>query len=209
MSMNEQSVREYLLQHPDFMQRHPDVLPVAKGKVKDFRDAQLAKMQADNQLLKQRQQQWVNALHDNQHLSSAFWQHAADLARCNSYKQVLAVLEHMLFEELDFPIYALKLMPPSNKRPVPEENRLQAGFKWIETQAWACAHLPKSMNTWLPEAYESHLVLPLLRQGQFLGVWVLASKQVDYFHPEQDTTYLKAFVQVLSATLARIMGVAD
>ena len=28
MSMNEQSVREYLLQHPDFMQRHPDVLPV-------------------------------------------------------------------------------------------------------------------------------------------------------------------------------------
>ena len=65
------------------------------------------------------------------------------------------------------------------------------------------------MNTWLPEAYESHLVLPLLRQEQFLGVWVLASKQVDYFHPEQDTTYLKAFVQVLSATLARIMGVAD
>ena len=44
MSMNEQSVREYLLQHPDFMQRYPDVLPVAKGKVKDFRDAQLAKM---------------------------------------------------------------------------------------------------------------------------------------------------------------------
>jgi uncharacterized protein YigA (DUF484 family) len=49
----------------------------------------------------------------------------------------------------------------------------------------------------------------LRRHEQFLGVWVLASKQVDYFHAEQDTTYLQAFVQVLSATLARIMGVAD
>ena len=115
----------------------------------------------------------------------------------------------MLFEDLDFPMYALKLMPPHNKRPVPEAQCLQAGFKWIETQAWSCAHLPKSMSTWLPEAYESHLVLPLRRNGEFLGVWVLASKQVDYFHPEQDTTYLQAFVQVLAATLARIMGVAD
>ena len=209
MSMNEQSVREYLLQHPEFMARHPDVVAKGNGKVKDFRDAQLAKIQADNQLLKQRQQQWVNALHDNQQLAATFWQRAADLARCNSYKQVLTVLGQMLFEDLDFPLYALKLMPPHNKRPVPEAQCLQAGFKWIETQTWSCAHLPKSMSTWLPEAYESHLVLPLRRNGEFLGVWVLASKQVDYFHPEQDTTYLQAFVQVLAATLARIMGVAD
>ena len=209
MSMNEQSVREYLLQHPEFMARHPDVVAKGNGKVKDFRDAQLAKIQADNQLLKQRQQQWVNALHDNQQLAATLWQRAADLARCNSYKQVLTVLDQMLFEDLDFPMYALKLMPPHNKRPVPEAQCLQAGFKWIETQAWSCAHLPKSMSTWLPEAYESHLVLPLRRNGEFLGVWVLASKQVDYFHPEQDTTYLQAFVQVLAATLARIMGVAD
>ena len=209
MSMNEQSVREYLLQHPEFMARHPDVVVKGNGKVKDFRDAQLAKMQADNQLLKQRQQQWVNAMYDNQQLAATFWQRAADLARCNSYKQVLTVLDQMLFEDLDFPLYALKLMPPHNKRPVPEAQCLQAGFKWIETQTWSCAHLPKSMSTWLPEAYESHLVLPLRRNGEFLGVWVLASKQVDYFHPEQDTTYLQAFVQVLAATLARIMGVAD
>ena len=209
MSMNEQSVREYLLQHPEFMARHPDVVAKGNGKVKDFRDAQLAKIQADNQLLKQRQQQWVNALHDNQQLAATFWQRAADLARCNRYKQVLTVLDQKMFEDLDFPLYALKLMPPHNKRPVPEAQCLQAGFKWIETQTWSCAHLPKSMSTWLPEAYESHLVLPLRRNGEFLGVWVLASKQVDYFHPEQDTTYLKAFVQVLSATLARIMGVAD
>ena len=209
MSMNEQSVREYLLQHPEFMARHPDVVAKGNGKVKDFRDAQLAKIQADNQLLKQRQQQWVNAMYDNQQLAATFWQRAADSARCNSYKQVLTVLDQMLFEDLDFPMYALKLMPPHNKRPVPEAQCLQAGFKWIETQAWSCAHLPKSMSTWLPEAYESHLVLPLRRNGEFLGVWVLASKQVDYFHPEQDTTYLQAFVQVLAATLARIMGVAD
>ena len=209
MNMNEQTVREYLLQHPEFIERHPDVVNKGSGKVKDFRDAQLAKIQADNQLLKQRQQQWVNALRDNQQLAATFWQRAADLARCNSYKQVLTVLDQMLFEDLDFPVHALKLMPPQNKRPVPEENSLQAGFKWIETHAWSCAHLPKSMSTWLPEAYESHLVLPLRRHEQFLGVWVLASKQVDYFHAEQDTTYLQAFVQVLSATLARIMGVAD
>ena len=209
MSMNEQSVREYLLQHPEFMARHPDVVAKGNGKVKDFRDAQLAKIQADNQLLKQRQQQWVNALHANQQLAATFWQRAADLARCNSYKQGLTVLDQMLFEDLAFPMYALKLMPPHNKRPVPEAQCLQAGFKWIETQAWSCAPLPKSMSTWLPEAYESHLVLPLRRNGEFLGVWVLASKQVDYFHPEQDTTYLQAFVQVLAATLARIMGVAD
>ena len=209
MSMNEQSVREYLLQHPEFMARHPDGVGKGNGKVKDFRDAQLAKIQADNQLLKQRQQQWVNAMYDNQQLAATFWQRAADLARCNSYKQVLTVLDQMLFEDLDFPLYALKLMPPHNKRPVPEAQCLQAGFKWIETQTWSCAHLPKSMSTWLPEAYESHLVLPLRRNGEFLGVWVLASKQVDYFHPEQDTTYLQAFVQVLAATLARIMGVAD
>ena len=136
MSMNEQSVREYLLQHPEFMARHPDVVAKGNGKVKDFRDAQLAKIQADNQLLKQRQQQWVNALHDNQQLAATFWQRAADLARCNSYKQVLTVLDQMLFEDLDFPMYALKLMPPHNKRPVPEAQCLQAGFKWIETQVF-------------------------------------------------------------------------
>lgn len=72
------------------------------GKVKDFRDAQLAKIQADNQLLKQRQQQWVNALRDNQQLAATFWQRAADLARCNGYKQVLTVLDQMLFEDWIF-----------------------------------------------------------------------------------------------------------
>lgn len=209
MSMNEQTVREYLLQHPEFIKRNADVLSTGPNKVRDFREAQLAKMQADNHMLKQRQQQWVSVLQDNQHLAAVFWRRAADLARCNSYKQVVAVLEQLLFSDLDFPTHALKLLPAPNKRPVPEANRLQAGFQWIETQAWPCAHLPKSMEAWLSEAYESHLVLPLLRHGQLLGVWVLASQQVDYFHPEQDTTYLQAFVQVLSATLARIMGVAD
>ena len=39
MNMNEQTVREYLLQHPEFIERHPDVVAEGCRIVTAFRNA--------------------------------------------------------------------------------------------------------------------------------------------------------------------------
>lgn len=208
MKLNEQNVRQYLLEHPEFALDNSDVLAMPSNKVKDFREAQLAKIQADNQSLNQRQQQWLQALGDNQKLATMLWHSAAELARVNTYKQVLHILEHLLCETLNFPEHVLKLFPAQNKRPVPADCVLPNMAAWGgHEQVLACAHLPTAMQAWFVKPRESFLVLPLQYHGQSLGFWAIASDQVGYFNPQLDTTYLEAYVQVLAATLARIMGV--
>lgn len=207
MDMNEQWVRQYLLEHPEFLLNNHDVLPTNPSKVKDFREAQLAKIQADNRVLGQRQQAWVSALQENQQLANVLWHSAAALAKANGYKQVLQVLDDLLFKQLDFPAQALKLLPPQNKRTVPAGCDLQAALPWDGLSCQVCDHLPAPMHVWFERDHESHLVLALHYQGQHLGYWVIASDVPAYFHPDLDTSYLEAYAQVLSASLARLMGV--
>lgn len=208
MSINEQAVRQFLIDNPQFVLTNQDVLaPVDKTKVVDFREALLAKAQADKQYLQQRQQQWLQVLQENQQLSSALWESAAKLAQATNYEQVLQALNHLLLHKLDFPAYALKLSKPRTKRAMPTQCVLQDGIEWTDCNGNTCDHLPNGMRSWFEREHESFLIMPLDSYNQFLGYWVIASNEAGYFHPELDTNYLQAYVKVLSAVLARIMGV--
>lgn len=196
---------EYLVANPDWLAKQEGLHLATSTKVKDFREAQLIKAKVDNDVLSQRQQQWLEALRINEKLSYLLWDSAAHLARANGYQAIEAVLNGLLFESLDFPAHALKLLAPFNKRPVPRHLQMDMAIDLNEVRAYS--HLPYSMQTWFEQSHASFLVLPIGYQNRALGMWVVASNQPDYFNTQLDTTYLEAYVQVLGAALARIMGV--
>lgn len=209
MKLNHESVQQYLHEHPEVLSDFLAVGSDSPPKVMDFRAAQLAKLQADNHSLNQRQMQWVGALQQNQQLAQKLWGSAAALARANGYKAILSAVDDLLCEQLNFPAYALKIMPAANKRAIPAQCVLQDAVCIDTQQIQACAHLPLAMQTWFANIYESHLLVPLVWNEQALGYWVIASETADYFQPDMDTSYMQDFAAVLAASLARLMGVAN
>ncbi|UOO91756.1 DUF484 family protein [Vitreoscilla stercoraria] len=203
--LTEKQVIDYLAANPDWLVQQEDLQVSVRAKVKDFREAQLVKAKVENDILSQRQQQWLAALRMNEKLSYLLWDSAAHLARANGYQAIESVLDVLLFESLDFPAHALKLFAPCNKRPVPRHLQMDMVVHLNEVRAYS--RLPNSMSNWFEHNHASFLVLPIVYQGHTLGMWVVASDQQDYFNTQLDTTYLEAYVQVLGAALARIMGV--
>lgn len=196
---------DYLAANPDWLVKQGDLYVSVRAKVKDFREAQLIKANVDNDILSQRQQQWLEALRINEKLSYLLWQSAAHLARADGYQAVETALDGLLFESLDFPAHVLKLLAPPNKRPVPTHLYMDVAVNLNEVRAYS--RLPYSMSAWFEQNHASFLVLPIVYQSRTLGMWVVASNQENYFNAQLDTAYLEAYVQVLGAALARIMGV--
>lgn len=97
----EQQIAEYLRAHPDFFNRHPDlirelIIPHGSGEVISLVERQMTALRADNRKLQQQFQDLVNRAQANESLNSRIHELALELLRQSGPQAVFKTLRDRL-----------------------------------------------------------------------------------------------------------------
>lgn len=220
---SEANVAEYLQQHPDFFERHVNVL--AKLKLPHSRGAsavslverQVAVLRDKNGVLEQRLHELIEVGRGNDVLNIKIHQLACRLIRARTAEQVFEALESSLREEFGASDWILISTRPEFEAAsqttchlrvvAPSAAELRMFETLFESGRPRCGQIRDSQRDWLfgqgTNEIGSAALVPL---GSAVGHGILAigSPDAERFHPTMSTDYLARIGELVSAALSAV-----
>jgi uncharacterized protein YigA (DUF484 family) len=221
---DEDSIVEYLREHPDFFDRHPQVLedlvvPHSCGGAVSLVEYQVSVLRDQVREMRRRMQSLANNARDNEALSQRLHQLTLALVECTRLDEVLSNLYQAMCEDFKADFAALRLFA----RPASEVDRglgefvaEGSGERELFSQVLAsnkpvCGHFKTSQLACLfPEHADeiaSGALLPLGQNAAF-GVLAIGSRDPQRFHPGMGTIFLRQLGEIVSRILVPHIAVA-
>jgi uncharacterized protein YigA (DUF484 family) len=223
-SEDEDSIVEYLREHPDFFDRHPRLLenlvvPHSCGGAVSLVEYQVSVLRDQVHEMRRRMQSLASNARDNEALSQRLHQLTLALVECTRLDEVLSNLYQAMCEDFKADFAALRLFAQAASeadRGLGEFVGESSDERELFTQVLAsnkpiCGHFRASQLTCLfPEhvgEIGSGALLPLGQNAPF-GVLAIGSRDPQRFHPGMGTIFLRQLGEIVSRILVRHIAVA-
>jgi uncharacterized protein YigA (DUF484 family) len=214
-----QQISDYPSGHPDFFDKHPELLARLQlnhpsGRAVSLIERQVQVLRDQNQDLKKRLLDLVDVARDNDRLSERVHRLTLDLLRAGSLTELIDSLEHSLRNE--FMADAMVLHVPA----LDESRQRETGARPLQVDDALKALLPTPLVDNRPQcgrlkheqaeflfgdqaaAIESCAVIPLGHCGS-AGLLSIGSREVNRFNPCMGTLFLSHLGELIARLLER------
>ena len=211
-AVSEEAVESYLRAHPDFFERHVELLGIMRlphrvdGGAVSLVERQVALLREKNRQLERKLMDLVQVARDNEHLSSRLHRLALALMDADSLDAVLATAQDLLRGEFKADHVVVRLMGAEDSPHV--EPADTPGFtlfnEMFETKRPLCGRLSKEQLAFLFREHEdeiaSAVAVPLYTTERS-GILALGSQEETRFHPGMGTLFLGYLGELVSAAV--------
>lgn len=219
-AFDEHEVVRWLLQRPDFLAQHPDVLSTMRlpspheGRAISFQDRQIELLRERLRGLERKLGELIHIGRDNEAISLKMLHWVRSLLTADSAEELPSLVVEAMRTEFVVPLVALRLW---------RVDPLRVDARWLEgvssEQVAEVDRMPfpycgpcveQSCRDWLPEAgrdARSMALIPLRRgvEPASFGLLVLGSGDADRFHTGMGTAFLERIAEIASAALGRLV----
>lgn len=218
----EREVADYLHAHPDFFERHLDLLeelkvPHPSGSAISLVERQVERLRHENMKVKGKLLQMVENARDNERINGRMQALAMALMEADGLDEVVITIDDVFRNDFNADAVSLKLL--ANKAiesegintPLVAAN--DRGFsslrRFVERRKPDCERLNDEERGYLfgeqGPTIGSSVVIPLHGSGDY-GLLVVGSEDQDRFHPGMGTLYLERMGELVSRALRRHIG---
>ena len=212
---SEQQIADYLLTHPDFFERHLDVLAALRvphicGSAVSLLERQLQLLRDQNQHLRQRLHELVQVARDNDCLATRMQHLNLVLIEAYGIDDLLPNIKDILRHEFNADFAALKLSLTLPHSGLSERDRLSPAALEAchdvlhRDQPW-CGKPTSQQSRWLFDdaALEiaSAALIPLQVAEQWRGLLAIGSRDPERFYPGAGTVFLSRIGELVSRAL--------
>lgn len=223
-TIDEAAIGQYLQQHPDLFDRHPQLLTRLRlvhprtGTTVSLIERQVEVLREKQAASEQKLAEFVRVAHANDALVDKIHRFTRRLVRTSSHAQALAQLEASLREDFDAYHAVLVLQAPVGDTPAAEPAsrflRLLAGddpiLKSFESLFGSgrprCGQVRDSQRDFLfgneATAIASVALIPLTAMSP-PGLLAIGSVDRDHFHPGMSTEFLSRMAELIADALSR------
>ncbi|MEJ2345390.1 MAG: DUF484 family protein [Gammaproteobacteria bacterium] len=223
--ITEQSVAEYLREHPDFFQQHQSLLaslqvPHSCGSAVSLVEYQLSILRQQNGQMKRKLKELVHLGRENDRLSERMLHLTVALIEATDLEQVLNAVEDTLRHDFKADALALRLFDPDGQldalRPElvlrPGDPELAEFDQLFKSNRPLCGRLRGAQTRFLfgdrAEEIGSAALIPVGRRGEF-GLLGIGSDDPERFHPGMGTLFLGRLSVLIGAALQRQLGARE
>lgn len=216
--LDERQVAEYLRGHPEFFERHQELLTELRmphpesGQAVSLVERQVGVLRDQKQELKQRLKGVARNARNNEHLLERIQGLILALVDCRDLDGAVTTLQRVLREEFHAEAVALRLFREGNgATPLryyvsPDSEELQPFHGALSRREPVCGYLtPEQVQGLFPEQANemvSGALIPLCEEdGHCLGLLGVGSGDPKRFHPEMGTVFLRHLGTVVAAIL--------
>lgn len=220
----EEAVVDYLRDHPEFFDRHPQllenlVIPHSCGGAVSLVEYQVSVLRDQVRDLRRRMQSLVNNARDNENLSQRLHRLTLALVECSDVDEVFTTLYQALSDDFKAEFATIRLFAT----PRAEGDQGLGEFLGDDAEARAlCSQVlasskpvcgrarPELIGFLFPEQVEQIQSSALLSLGrrERCGVLAIASRDAQRFHPGMGTLFLRQLGDIVSQVLAPHIRVA-
>ena len=211
----EEAVVAYLLAHPEFFERHPDLVaglqvPHASGCAVSLIEHQVGVLRGQLQTERRRLAQLIARAQDFEVLSARLHNLSLQLIAAGDLEQVQAVLGETLCRELNAEAVTLKMFPLQSDDTDPDP-AVAAFLEFLDREQSLCGPLDAERNSVLfgeqSAAIRSAALIPVRAQG-YCGVLAIGSSDAERFSADMGTDHLDRLGEIVSHKL-RALHQAD
>lgn len=213
----EADVADYLMQHPDFLMRHNDVLDrlLPPGRelgdsVSDFQRFLVQRLKGQLEQLREKQQALIAVGYENDMNLSRILGAALRLSEARSLEELAAIVSHEIPALCDVDAATLAIetadlaLPATVARLVPGTLEHWLGPADTLLQSYAAGHYEL-----FGQGADSIRSLALLRlepgEGQPAGVIAFGSQDPEWFTPDQGTDLISFLAGIISRRMAQLL----
>ncbi len=216
----EKSIVRYLRDHPDFFERHTDlladmVLPHDAGQAVSLIERQVSVLREQRSELKQRLQTLMQLAHTNEQLSERFNTLILALFDAATFDDLLKIIQDRLISDFNADAVVVRLFHNNAAAATSvagtdsaQRSELDAFEKIIRGRRPVCGHLkPAQLNALFADQADtiaSAALIPLMENKHAAtchGILAIGSHDPKRFHPEMGTLFLSHLAYILSRIL--------
>lgn len=213
-------VADYLRAHPDFFERHPEVLeqlqlPHQSGAAISLIERQVSVLRERNLDMRQRLNALLTTARDNDKLFEKTKRLVLALLEANQLAEVVDALYHSLAADFDVPFYNLVLLgeatalPASGARVVGLDAAQQSIGALLRGNRAICGILRREELQFLfgddAARVGSVAAVPLYR-GRVFGVLAIGHGDPNHYRSSMGTLFLSYIAEVLNRVCPRLLG---
>ena len=214
--IGEQDVIEYLRNHPDTLERHPEVLTQLKfehqsGSAVSLVERQLSALRDENQKLRDKLGNLVQIARENEELGQRFHRLSLELMAADNLHDIVAMAQNQVqtFFYTDYVNFCfhdeLREQLLGLDKNILDRDHQHAGKirDWIHKRQPVFGPLDPELNQLLFGEHSQVLscVLIPLYHTRDIGLLALGSKSVDRFNPQMGTMFLDQLGELVSFKL--------
>lgn len=217
---DDSGVADYLRAHPDFFERHPEVLeqlqlPHQSGAAISLIERQVSVLRERNLDMRQRLNALLATARDNDKLFEKTKRLVLALLEANQLAEVVDALYHSLATDFDVPFYNLVLLgeatalPVSGARVVGLDEAQQSIGALLRSNRAICGILRREELQFLfgddAARVGSVAAVPLYR-GRVFGVLAIGHGDPNHYRSSMGTLFLSYVAEVLNRVCPRLLG---
>jgi len=213
-SMDENILADYLSAHPDFFQRHSELLtnlqvPHGTGTA-SLIERQVSVLKEKNRDLEEQLNGLIRTARGNEQIVTRLQRFTLELMRAEGIDDVIACCQEILREDFNADFVTLKIIGGddtmhfvSAKNPT-----LQQFDKIFDSKRPVCGRLQTQQHDFLfaknTDLIESVALVPLMG-AERMGLLALGSKDESRFHPGMGVVFLSHLGELISTSLSRYL----
>ena len=210
---------EYLRRHPDFFERHRELLrelqlPHPSGRAVSLVERQPEALRGEAARYRQQIETLMELARDNDLLNDRLHRLTLALIDAVDFAEVVELLEDHLHDEFKAEAVELKLFSATSLRELSEaegsgqpEPELDAFLEFFENGRPVCGPLTPQQMDYLFGAQAQDMgsaaILPI-RGDDILGVLAIGSADPHRFHPDMGTDFLVRLTEIVSRKLQAV-----
>lgn len=224
-SLDETQVADYLKNHPDFFDRHGEVLADINlphntgGSAVSLVERQATIMRERNEKLNKKLRDLVHVARNNQELSDKTHKLSLSLMQAQSLSEVVNTIEATLREDFGSERAVLVLFVDKEKSPdlvssnfirrvSSKDEALQPFVTFLENAKPRCGQIRDAQREFLfgPDNSEigSAALLPIIADSSSkFGMLAIGNQDAQHFHPAMSTDFLVRLAQTITAAVVR------
>ena len=208
----QRQVADYLVAHPDFFMRHPEVLaeidiPHSTGDAVSLIERQVRTLRKQNRLYRSQLESLVEIARENDALAKRLHRLTLALIETRSFDEVLNTLQDELRNLFQADAVEMKLFSSEELAAHATEAGPAMFSDFIERERPNCGTLPAEQMEYLfgAQAGETGSVALLpLHASPLVGVLAIGSHDPDRFHASKSVDFLQRLSDIVSATLSAV-----
>lgn len=214
-----QDVKDYLVEHPDFFEQHPEVLSLISlkhdsGSATSLLERQIQALRKDNDELQNNIKNLIEIAHDNEILERKSHQIARSLVEIEYTKDIVRDIYKLLVSEFPLLQVRILLQNTATHYELDEDNHVSDQEKTSELYQFIlvdnnheCVFLGEQTAAQLfahDSEIKSAVAIPLRDRNNF-GILILASSDEKRFYQGMGTLFLEYLADLLSAKLKQLL----
>ena len=213
-SMDENILAQYLSSHPDFFQRHADLLlnmqvPHGTGTA-SLIERQVSVLKEKNRDLEEQLNGLIRTARGNEQIVTRLQRFTLELMRTEGIDDVIACCQEILREDFNADFVTLKIIAADDTMHFISSSNpnLQQFDKIFDSKRPVCGRLQAQQHEFLfaknSDLVESVALVPLVG-AEKMGLLALGSKDESRFHPGMGIVFISHLGELISTSLSRYL----